>query len=224
MTENARANVRQLSAQFYDRGDFTGWFESLYAGADGEIAAIPWADRSVNPWLVEWLDRSAIRGDNRSCLVVGCGLGDDAEYLARCGFQVTAFDISPTAIAWCRRRFPQTQVDYRVVDLFNPPTAWQHRFDLVTEIYTIQALPAQIRPTAIANIGNFVAPNGNLIVVCRGRNPDEPAANLPFPLTQQELTEFEATGLAQISFEDFVDRLTETAPARRFRIVYRRSD
>lgn len=224
MTENARANVRQLSAQFYNRGDFTGWFESLYAGADGEIAAIPWADRSVNPWLVQWCERAAIRGDNRSCLVVGCGLGDDAEYLAQQGFQVTAFDISPTAIAWCRRRFPQTQVDYRVVDLFTPPTAWQHRFDLVTEIYTIQALPAQIRPTAIANIGNFVAPNGNLIVVCRGRNPDEPAANLPFPLTQQELTDFEATGLAQLSFEDFVDRLTEIAPARRFRIVYRRSD
>lgn len=219
MTEIGRANVRQLSSEFYDRGDFTGWFESLYDRANGDLDAIPWADRGVN----RWLEQLQLRGENRSCLVVGCGLGDDAEYLAQQGFQVTAFDISPSAIAWCRQRFPQTQVDYHVVDLFDPPTQWQHKFDLVIEIYTIQALPAQIRPQAIAKIGNFVAVGGELIVICRGRDSDEPATSLPFPLTQQELRDFELTGLSQVQFEDFVDRVTESIPARRFRIGYRRS-
>lgn len=212
-----RSSVRQLSTEFYDRGDFTGWFEALYDRADGNLDAIPWADRGVNPWLVEWLEQHQLTG---SCLVIGCGLGDDAEHLAGRGFQVTAFDISPTAIAWCKQRFPDSKVDYRVVDLFAPPAEWLHRFDLVTEVYTIQALPAQIRPDAIAKIGSFVAPGGHLVVVCRGRNPEDPCENLPFPLTQQELKAFEATGLEQIGFEDFSDTITESNPARRFRVTY----
>ena len=223
MNDPARASVRQLSTEFYDRGDFTGWFEALYDLADGNLDAIPWADRGVNPWLVEWLEQHQLESDNRACLVIGCGLGDDAEYLAGAGFQVTAFDISSTAIAWCKQRFPDSSVDYRVVDLFTPPAEWLHRFDLVTEIYTIQALPAQIRPDAIAKIGSFVAPAGNLLVVCRGRNPEDPCENLPFPLTQQELTAFEATGLTRVGCEDFIDSITESNPARRFRATYRNS-
>ncbi len=222
MSDPARANVRQLSSEFYERGDYTGWFEALYDRADGNLDAIPWAERGVNPWLVAWLQQRQLRGKNRSCLVVGCGLGNDAEYLAELGFQVTAFDISSTAIDWCQQRFPDSQVNYQVVDLFAPLPEWQHRFDLVIEIYTIQALPAQIRPDAIAKIGSFVTDGGNLVVVCRGRNPEDPCENLPFPLTQQELTAFELTGLRQIGFEDFVDTITESTPARRFRVTYQR--
>ncbi|MCC5670705.1 class I SAM-dependent methyltransferase [Nostoc sp. CHAB 5784] len=40
----------------------------------------------------------------QKALVIGCGLGDDAEAIASLGFEVTAFDISPTAIAWCQER------------------------------------------------------------------------------------------------------------------------
>ncbi len=222
MTDISRVNVRELSSAAYSRGDYTGWFETLYDRAEGDLAAIPWADRTVNPWLVEWLDRGRVTGDNQTCVVVGCGLGDDAEYLAKLGFQVTAFDISPTAIAWCQQRFPDSPVNYRVVDLFSAPSDWYQHFDLAIEIYTIQALPAQIRPDAIAKIGSFVAVGGTLVVVCRGRNPEDPCDNLPFPLTQQELTAFEATGLRQVKFEDFVDSITQSIPARRFRIAYQR--
>jgi SAM-dependent methyltransferase len=223
MTDISRANVRQLSTDFYDRGDYTGWFEALYAQAEGNLTTIPWADCAVNPWLVEWLQQRQVRGENKSCLVIGCGLGDDAEDLAGLGFQVTAFDISPTAIDWCQQRFPNSKVNYQVADLFNPPSAWHHHFDLVIEIYTIQALPAQIRPDAIAKIGSFVADRGNLVVICRGRNPEDSCENLPFPLTQSELTAFELTGLQQIGFEDFIDPITQSTPTRRFRVTYQRS-
>ena len=33
-------------------------------------------------------------------------VGDDAEYLASRMARVTAFDVSPTSIDWCRKRFP----------------------------------------------------------------------------------------------------------------------
>ena len=218
---NSRSRVRELSTAAYSRSDYTGWFETLYAEAQGNLDAIPWADRSVNPWLLDWTKRSQLSLQDLRVLVVGCGLGDDAEYLAGLGAKVTAFDLSPTAIDWCRQRFPESQVNYQVVDLFAAPAEWVHGFDLAIEIYTIQALPPNIRPTAIDCIGSFVAANGKLLVVCRGREPEEVCESLPFPLTQEELTRFTDSGLTQGSFEDFIDGL-ESKPARRFRIVYER--
>lgn len=142
--------------------------------------------------------------------------------MAKLGAKVTAFDLSPTAIDWCDRRFPDSQVNYQVADLFTAPDDWQLSFDLVIEIYTIQALPANIRAQAIDCIGDFVATNGKLLVVCRGRNPEDPAGdNPPFALTQTELNRFTDSGLTQVSIEDFIDTLEPGSP-RRFRIFYQR--
>jgi SAM-dependent methyltransferase len=217
----SRKRVDLLATASYLQGDYTGWFETLYAEANGDFNAIPWADRGINYWLKDWIEKSEISWVNCGVLVVGCGLGDDAEYLAGLGAKVTAFDLSPTAIDWCHQRFPDSQVDYQVVDLFTAPIDWVQSFNLIIEIYTIQALPPNIRPTAIDLIGNFVAPNGKLLVVCRGREPEEICESLPFPLTQDELTRFTENGLTQVSFEDFIDTL-EPKPTRRFRIVYQR--
>ncbi len=123
-----------------NRGDHVGWFEELYAAAESGSAVVPWADLHVNPQLSSWnlLDTARIS----SALVVGCGLGDDAEWLAAQGFAVTAFDISATAIVACRRRFPHSSVDYVQTSLLSPPAEWiADPFDLVVESYTIQVLP-----------------------------------------------------------------------------------
>jgi SAM-dependent methyltransferase len=218
----SRTLVNEISTDAYDRGDYTGWFENLYAQAQGNLDVVPWADCQVNPWLKDWIESTKLDWLDRQILVVGCGLGDDAEYLAKLGAKVTAFDLSPTAIAWCHQRFPNSHVNYQVVDLFTAPADWHHNFDLVIEIYTIQALPASIRANAIACIGDFVAPNGKLLVVCRGRNSEDLVGELPpFALTQAELNKFTDRGLTQVSIEDFIDRLEENS-TRRFRIVYQR--
>src|SRR5438067_551847 len=152
MKEQARAKARQLAQEFAQRGDATGWFEQLYTQAQGNEQAIHWADMEVNPNLVAWLDCRNIQGKGRRALVVGCGLGDDAEELARRGFEVVAFDIAPTAIDWCRQRFPHSPVEYVVADVFDPPSAWKGSFDFVLEAYTLQVLPADVRGKAIAGI------------------------------------------------------------------------
>jgi 2-polyprenyl-3-methyl-5-hydroxy-6-metoxy-1,4-benzoquinol methylase len=219
---NARSRVRELSTESYQKGDYTGWFETLYAEANRNADAIPWADRGVNYWLSDWIEKSQLVVRDRWVLVVGCGLGDDAEYLANLGAKVTAFDLSQTAIEWCHQRFPNSQVNYQATDLFTAPADWHHKFDLVIEIYTIQAIPASIRSQAIDCISDFIAPNGKLLVVCRGRNPEDSVGDLPpFALTQTELNRFTDRGLTQVSIEDFIDTLESGSP-RRFRIVYQR--
>ena len=119
----------------------------------------------------------------RIAVVVGCGLGDDAEFIAGlAGFQTTAFDISPTAIITARNRFPDSPVRYQAADLLNPPPDWLRAFDLVVESLILQALPDPPRREAIAKLGDLVAPDGTLIVIARAREPEQEVDGRPGPL------------------------------------------
>jgi SAM-dependent methyltransferase len=215
-----RRKAGELARESLARGDATGWFDTLYRQADGDAAGISWADLAPNPNLVAWLDREHVAGGGRRALKIGCGLGDDAEELARRGFVVTAFDVSPTAVEWCRRRFPGSVVRYEVADLLRPPAAWNGAFDFVIESYTLQVLPPESRAAATANVARFVAPRGELLLIARGRDAGDPEGTMPWPLLRRELDVFRKAGLAELRFEDFLD--AEDPPVRRFRVHHRR--
>jgi 2-polyprenyl-3-methyl-5-hydroxy-6-metoxy-1,4-benzoquinol methylase len=188
--ERARARARLLSAESVAAGDATGWFERLYAEAETGVSAVPWADGLPNPHLVEWADGIGLEGAGRRALVVGCGLGYDAEFLAGRGFEVTAFDLAPTAISAAKRLYPDSPVTYLVADLLNLPTAWAGAFDLVMEAYTIQPLYGPVRSGALAALHGPVGPGGSLLVLSRATEEDDPVrdpALMPWPLTRAEL-------------------------------------
>jgi ubiquinone/menaquinone biosynthesis C-methylase UbiE len=212
----------QLAAESLAHGDATGWFDEVYKAAGDDPTKIPWADQEPNPWLVEWLERERPEAKGSTAVVVGSGLGDDAEELSRRGFEVTGFDISPTAIEWARRRFPESAVEYRIADLFDLPPLMERAFDFVFEAYTLQPLPEGIRGTAIATVASLVAPGGSLLIVSRGRENHEPVAGPPpWPLSRAELEGFEHAGLLQDSFEEWMDD-TRDPPILRFRAHYLR--
>jgi SAM-dependent methyltransferase len=217
---DARRKAGDLARESLAAGDPVGWFEKLYAQADGDTGAISWADLAPNPNLVAWLDREKIEGDGRRALKIGCGLGDDAEELGRRGFLVTAFDVSRTAIDWCRERFPTSKVEYVVHDLLAPRREWEGHFDFVLESYTLQVLPAEVRAAAVPQVARYVAPAGELLVIARGRESNGPPGTMPWPLVRAELDGFTRAGLEETRFEDFLD--AETPPVRRFRVHYRR--
>lgn len=220
--EPDESQVDRLAAEAVARGDATGWFDEIYKAASGDASVIPWADQKPNPWLIEWLDREKPVARGSTAVVVGCGLGDDAEELSRRGFEVTGFDISETAIEWARRRFPDSAVEYRTGDLFNLPGPMEGAFDFVFEAYTLQPLPIGVRDAAIAAVASLVAPGGSLLVVTRGReNDEEPAGPPPWALSYAELELLEHAGLMRSSFEDFIDPFRD-APLRRFRAHYMR--
>jgi SAM-dependent methyltransferase len=219
MTTNSdRRRARELAAEYTRKGDPTGWFEVLYKEAEAGKSIVPWADRGANSSLIEFWSMNPLATGGNEALVIACGLGDDAEQLAAWGFQTTAFDISETAIRAARKRFPKSEVRYRVADLFEPPAQWAGKFDFVFEANTVQALPASIRAKAIQRIAGFVKPGGKLLAIVRGREVDEPEGESPWPLTREELGEFVRAGLTEASFEEYFD--TEEPPARRYRVLY----
>ncbi len=215
------SDVRQQTAKLqqaaYARGDRSAWHDEAYQEM-GQDA--PWVELTPNPYLVAWVEAQPAGAlEDKRVLIVGCGYGDDADFLARQGSIVKAFDISPTAIAEARKRFP-ARVSFEQTDLFNPPTDWRASFDFVFEAYTLQVLPEDLQPEAMRRIASFVAPAGTLLIATRGREPHEQARGFHTPLTKKGLKIFTQAGLREISFQDFMDQ--ETPPIRRLVVEYQR--
>ena len=218
--EKARERTAEIADEYYAKDDATGWFDALYREADGDAEKIPWGDLKANLSFGSWLEKHALDGTGKKAVVVGCGLGDDAEKLSEYNFEVTGFDISPKAIEWAKRIHPETKVNYLVADLFNLPDEMKEAFDFVLEIYTIQALPLNLREKSSKAIVELVAPNGELLIIERGAEEGETVETPPFPLWKSHLEIFTEAGLEPIEFDDFIDN--EDEPKRRFRISYRR--
>ncbi|MBO9998502.1 MAG: class I SAM-dependent methyltransferase [Cyanobacteria bacterium SID2] len=219
ISPNRRAQIRQMATEADRDTNPSRWFERVYASANGEANTIPWAILQPNPLLLSWLEQMQVRGDGQSALVIGCGLGDDAEALAQRGFRVTAFDISDTAIEWCRQRFPDSPVDYRTCDLFACAEGWTRSFDFVFESRTVQSLPLSFRRQTVDAVCQFVADEGTLLVIANRRNTEAEPDGPPWPLSDLEFKFFEDFGLTEIRRDRFSGNTHPTV-----RIEYRRAE
>lgn len=90
-------------------------FDALYRGespAEGvpPITTPPWDTKAPKENVVAWAAAGLVHGD---VLDIGCGLGDNAIYLAQQGFTVTGLDISPTALITAERRSVDAKVNVR---------------------------------------------------------------------------------------------------------------
>jgi SAM-dependent methyltransferase len=165
-------------------------FEAIYAGAEAGGAKPPWDYGAPRPQLVEWAEARDLAGGGRTALVVGCGYGADAEFLARLGFRTTGFDFASSAIAAARRKYPASEVSYLVADVLDLPREWRHGFDLVVESLTVQSMPPEQHTAAAQNIAELVAPEGTLLVLATTRDERSEVEGPPWPLTRAELDEF----------------------------------
>ncbi|WP_082227016.1 isochorismate synthase [Demequina rhizosphaerae] len=150
-------------ASAVDGWDATAW-EERYASHDAVWSANP------NHQLVE----EAARLVPGRALEVGCGEGADAVHLASLGWDVTAVDVSATAVSRGVERAARAgeevaaRLDWRVDDAMHAdlPAA---SFDLVTTHY---AHPEAGIGVLVARLAELVAPGGTLLVV--GHDPRDP--------------------------------------------------
>jgi SAM-dependent methyltransferase len=197
-------DASRLAHEAIAAGDPTGWFEQLYSAAALGTATVPWDRHAPSPLLAHWAQERGLHAQvPQRALVVGCGTGDDAEFIAALGYATVAFDISPSAIRAARGRYPGSAVDYRTADLMAAPADWRQRYDLVIESMTLQALPGAVRAVAVTCLAPLVAPGGMLLVLARGRAAGEADQGPPWSLTRAEIDavagrELTVTGVREV--------------------------
>ena len=211
---------KKMVKSYQDKDDPTGWFDSIYTDAQGDHRAVFWADLEPCPYLLKWLKNCTFEHAGRKAIVVGCGVGDDAEALSVEGYEVTAFDISSEAIRLCKNRYPETRVNYLVADLFAYPSAWAESFELVYECNTIQVLPGKYRIRARDAMVSLLTPQGYLLVSCRSRLKGEQQDDIPLPLDKEEIDGFIRCGLSEQCFEAYDD--TQAPPVPHFFASYQK--
>lgn len=126
-----------------------------------------------------------------SALDLGCAEGADAIWLAERGWQVTAADVSETALARARAEAQRLglseQIDWQRHDLAESfPSGL---FDLVTAQY-LHSPPAQDgeRTRILRRAAEAVAPGGLLLIVGHAQWPSwvvEPPLHVHFPTTAE---------------------------------------
>jgi SAM-dependent methyltransferase len=102
-----------------------------------------------------------------TALDAGCGGGAEAIWLASQGWEVTAADISPAALAHAAERAAASEVRLRWVEadlsVWSPDTT----FDLVTTHYAHPSIP---QLEFYDRVAGWVAPGGTLLIVGHGHH------------------------------------------------------
>lgn len=211
---------KKMVKEFQESDNPLGWFDSIYTDAQGDYKAVFWADLEPSPYLLEWIEKYETNIDGKKAIVIGCGVGDDAEALSAFGYRVTAFDISQEAINLCKNRYPDSSVEYLVANLFDYPKEWQESFDLVYECNTIQVLPGKYRTQARDAMVSLVSEDGHILVSCRSRKEGKQLDDIPLPLDKNEIDGFVECGLKERTFLAYDD--TQDPPVPHFFASYQK--
>ena len=177
------------------------FFDGLYVAAGGG-EPVPWdRDGAPQQLLADWAADRSLGGAGRRAVVVGCGLGGDAEFLARLGFAVVGFDFSAPAIEAARGLNPLSTVDYEVADLLALPAGWLGGYDLVVESLTVQSLPRSVRPRVIAAVRSLAAPGGTVLVISSQQGVRAEAPTGPWPLSRADVDSIAGDGFDLVQLE-----------------------
>jgi SAM-dependent methyltransferase len=121
--------------------------------------------------LSRWLE--AHRGGG-AVLIPGCGSGREISMFAAAGWNVTAIDFSPTAIARARTNAGPAGAKFILDDFFTHPFA-SGTFDLIYERTFLTALSPQRWPACAARYRALLQPAGEIAGYCYyGYEPDPP--------------------------------------------------
>lgn len=129
-----------------------------------QTGSMPWDQNREHPALPEILPQ--LKLSKAKVLVLGCGRGHDAAFLARAGHLVTGVDLSPDAIRAAKELYGGLEnLSLIQGDAFRLPEAWTGRFDLVFEHTCYCAIPPERRSELVQGWRRVLAPQGRLLGV-----------------------------------------------------------
>jgi len=122
-----------------------------------------WDRGQVSPQLLDWLNSDALRPCK--ILVPGCGSGWEVIELVKRGFDVTALDYTPAAVALTQARLKELSLTATVVQAdaleFSPPLA----FDAIYEQTCLCAIHPEHWQRYVMQLHRWLKPGGNLWIL-----------------------------------------------------------
>jgi cyclopropane fatty-acyl-phospholipid synthase-like methyltransferase len=124
----------------------------------------PWAGEA-RAELVKLVQSGVLRPGR--AVDLGCGKGDNAIFLARHGFQVTALDFAPAAIAKAKAKARDAGVDVAfVVDDLTQLTRVSGQFDLLVDYGTFDDLSVRQRAAYIRQVVPLARTGARFLLWC----------------------------------------------------------
>jgi SAM-dependent methyltransferase len=128
---------------------------------------------------------------------LGCGEGDNAIFLARRGFDVTAVDFAPSAIAKARAKAHDAGVEVEfIVDDFTKLTKVRRPFDLLVDYGSFDDLNPRQRAAYVRHVVPLANPGAKFLLWCFEWEPTrtERAVMALFPFINLTLRPGEVEG------------------------------
>jgi len=178
-----------------EKREFQDW-EKRYQ--EEEIEAMPWFHPALDHDFDRTLKAMAIaRG---SVLDLGTGPGTQAIALAKRGFEVTASDISETAVKKARLRTKEEglTIDFLQDDILK--SRLEGGFDLVLDRGCFHVIAPEQRNVYVETIHRLLVLKGHLFLKCFSHL--EPGDEGPYRFTTQQISNLFASMFDIVSIED----------------------
>ncbi len=155
----------------------TEYWENRYQTGD-----MPWEKGAPSPGLVDFIAQNPDLTRGAVC-VPGCGTGHDVREWAKAGFEVSGFDLAPSAIRLAKQKTQEAglKATFQLMDFLRdePP----QKFDWLFEHTLFCAIQPNERDEYVRAALRWLKPGGQFLAVnyidC---GPDGP----PFPTTREE--------------------------------------
>jgi SAM-dependent methyltransferase len=124
----------------------------------------PWDGKALKDSVIEWQTDCWVHGD---VLDIGCGLGDNAVFLAENGHVVMGLDISPTALIIAEQRAKDAGVDvtFAVADS-TKLDGYTDAFDTVIDSGLFHSLDHKGSRSYVAAAHRATRPGATLLLSC----------------------------------------------------------
>lgn len=150
-----------------------------------------WFTEAPSPIVGETIAQFGIRPD-QPILEIGCGEGRDAGFLLNGGYNILATDISPNAVSFCRRDFPQWAERFQVLDCVSQRL--DTKFDFIYAVAVIHMLVKDAHRDGFYRfIREQLTVNGIALIGTMGDGQFERASDIANAFDLQERTH-EQTG------------------------------
>ena len=180
-------------------------YDDRYRQVHGEN--LQWFASSPSPIVGEILARYNING---KMLEIGCGEGRDAGFLLARGYDVLATDVSPAAVAYARKRFPEFADRFAVLDCLTENM--DEKFDFIYAVAVVHMLvPDEDRNGFYRFIREHLAPGGKALICTMGNGEWEMQSDISTAFDVQKRiheptgreVEIAGTSCRMVSWETF---------------------